>query len=73
MQLSSGGPNIYSGFLKDTQYYSGHSLSMPGWDLTSLIVHVNHDFSVVVFLASYASKNGLSSFGVQIYDCIVVY
>ena len=56
MKLSSGGLNIYSGFLKDKPQYSKQLVRMPDWDLTPFTVHVNHDVVVVVSLASYSPK-----------------
>lgn len=72
MKLSSGGLNIYSGFLKDKPQYSKQRVRMPDWDLTPFTVHVNHDFVVVVLLASYSpKKNERFSFWIQVYDFII--
>lgn len=62
MKLSSGGLNIYSGFLKDKPQYSKQRVRMPDWDLTPFTVHVNHDFVVVVLLASYSPKKKMNVF-----------
>lgn len=72
MKLSSGGLNIYSGFLKDKPQYSKQRVRMPDWDLTPFTVHVNPDFVVVVLLTSYSpKKNERFSFWIQVYDFII--